>query len=90
MGKSTVSLNIALALRELNLQCGLLDAVFGPNQAHMCQQKTRATVSNNQFEPVMAHGLQTMSMSYLVSETPMVWRGPMVTKMLHQMLFFTH
>ena len=92
VGKSTVSLNIALALRELNLQCGLLDAdIYGPNQAHMCQQKTRATVSNNQFEPVMAHGLQTMSMSYLVDdETPMVWRGPMVTKMLHQMLFFTH
>ena len=92
VGKSTLSLNLALALHQTGLQCGLLDAdIYGPNQAHMLQQNTRATINDNRFEPVLSHGLQTMSMSYLVDDaTPMVWRGPMVTKMLHQMLFFTH
>ena len=91
VGKSTVSLNLAVALQQLNLNVGLLDAdIYGPNQAHLLNTKQRANIQDNRYQPVIAHNLQTMSLSYLVDdESPMIWRGPMVSKMLQQLLLMT-
>ena len=95
VGKSTVAANLALALKKQGMQVGLLDAdIYGPSQPLMLgvatdQQPEQA--GEQGFEPIMAHGLQTMSMGYLVSEsTPMVWRGPMASGALQQLLFQTH
>jgi ATP-binding protein involved in chromosome partitioning len=92
VGKSTVALNLALALQHQKLNIGLLDAdIYGPNQAYMLDSITRADVEDNKLQPIISHGLQTMTMSYLMDQdTPVIWRGPMVTKMLYQMLFATH
>jgi ATP-binding protein involved in chromosome partitioning len=91
VGKSTVALNLAVALQQLNLSVGLLDAdIYGPNQAHLLNNKQPADILDNRYQPVIAHDLQTMSLSYLVDdESPMIWRGPMVSKMLQQMLLMT-
>ena len=91
VGKSTVALNLAVALQQLNLRVGLLDAdIYGPNQAHLLNNKQAATVEDNRYQPIRTHNLQTMSLSYLVDdESPMIWRGPMVSKMLQQLLLMT-
>lgn len=92
VGKSTTTVNLALALSALGKRVGILDAdIYGPNQPHMLGGIEKPElVDNEKFKPVMRFGLQTMSMGYLVdSEEPMIWRGPMVTKALHQMLYFT-
>ena len=91
VGKSTVALNLALALQLSGLKVGLLDAdIYGPNQAHLLKQQVNADIDNNRFQPVITHNLQTMSMTYLLEdESPMIWRGPMVSKALQQMLLMT-
>lgn len=92
VGKSTTTVNLALALQNEGKRVGILDAdIYGPNQPHMLGGAEKPTLrDNDHFEPVVRYGLQTMSMGYLVdSEDPMVWRGPMVVKALHQMLYFT-
>jgi ATP-binding protein involved in chromosome partitioning len=92
VGKSTTTVNLALALQSLHHRVGILDAdIYGPNQPHMLGSTEKPALrDNDHFEPVVRFGLQTMSMGYLVdSEDPMVWRGPMVVKALHQMLYFT-
>ncbi len=92
VGKSTTTVNLALALASQNKRVGILDAdIYGPNQPHMLGTTEKPELHDQStFKPVMRHGLQTMSMGYLVdSEDPMVWRGPMVVKALQQMLFHT-
>lgn len=92
VGKSTTTVNLALAMQAQNKRVGILDAdIYGPNQAHMLGGAEKPALhDNDHFKPVVRYGLQTMSMGYLVdSEEPMVWRGPMVVKALHQMLYFT-
>lgn len=92
VGKSTTTVNLALALSQQNKRVGILDAdIYGPNQPHMLGSTEKPALSDNdRFEPVVRYGLQTISMGYLVdSEAPMVWRGPMVVKALHQMLYYT-
>ncbi len=91
VGKSTTSVNLALALTSLGYRVGLLDAdIYGPSQQLMLgiEEGTRPEQKDGQWLlPVEAHGLKTMSMGYLVSErTPMVWRGPMAGGALAQML----
>jgi len=91
VGKSTVAVNLALALKALGAEVGLLDAdIYGPSQQLMLgvAEDVRPEQQGGQFLlPVEAHGLKTMSMGYLVSErTPMVWRGPMAGGALAQML----
>jgi ATP-binding protein involved in chromosome partitioning len=91
VGKSTTAVNLALALAAEGARTGLLDAdIYGPSQQVMLgiPDGTQPAVREGKFfEPVMAHGLQTMSMGYLVNEnTPMVWRGPMASGALQQLL----
>jgi len=91
VGKSTTAVNLALALAREGARAGLLDAdIYGPSQQLMLgiAEELRPEVKDGKsFLPVMAHGLQTMSMGYLVTEkTPMVWRGPMVSGALWQLL----
>jgi ATP-binding protein involved in chromosome partitioning len=88
VGKSTTALNIAAALVSQGVKVGMLDAdIYGPNQPHMLGQHELIQPENGRrIAPVMAHGIQSMSMGYLIApETPMVWRGPMVSSALQQL-----
>ncbi len=91
VGKSTTSVNLALALQAEGARVGLLDAdIYGPSQPLMLgvAEGTRPEQVDEQFlAPVRAHGLQTMSLGYLVTDrTPMAWRGPMAGGALQQLL----
>lgn len=92
VGKSTVSVNVALALAKTGASVGLLDAdIYGPSQPLMFNTVgTKPKVKEKTFMPVLSHGIQTMSMGYLIDEgTAMVWRGPMIGKALQQLMFDT-
>tara|TARA_B100001109_G_scaffold255890_1_gene262404 strand:+ start:130892 stop:131986 length:1095 start_codon:yes stop_codon:yes gene_type:complete len=91
VGKSTTSVNLALALAKDGASVGLLDAdIYGPSQGMMLgiADGTRPeTIDDKWFVPIEAHGIKSMSMAYLVTEsTPMVWRGPMVAGALMQIM----
>lgn len=91
VGKSTTSVNLALALAREGARVGILDAdIYGPSQGMMLgvpEGQRPETAEEKYFLPVVAQGIQSMSMSYLVDEnTPMVWRGPMVSGALQQLL----
>ena len=85
VGKSTVSANLALALAAEGATVGMLDAdIYGPSQPRMLgaggQPESR---DGKTLEPVVSHDVQSMSIGYLIEEdTPMIWRGPMVTQAL--------
>ena len=91
VGKSTTSVNIACALAQQGARVGLLDAdIYGPNQPLMLGVSESVKANGAHFDPIIAHGLYSMSMGYLVDpDTPMVWRGPMVSKALTQLLYQT-
>ncbi|HAZ78719.1 MAG TPA: iron-sulfur cluster carrier protein ApbC [Porticoccaceae bacterium] len=91
VGKSTTAVNVALALHSRGQRVGLLDAdIYGPSIALMLgvDKGTRPEAVNEKyFKPVVAHGIKTMSMAYMVTEkTPMAWRGPMAAGALQQLL----
>ncbi|MEK9587852.1 MAG: Mrp/NBP35 family ATP-binding protein [Gammaproteobacteria bacterium] len=90
VGKSTVACNLAAALQAQGASVGLLDAdIYGPSVGRLLgvAPETRPEVADGQLMPVVARGLVTMSMSYLGSErTPAIWRGPMASGALQQML----
>ena len=90
VGKSTVAANLALALLQTGARVGLLDAdIYGPSQPLILGAKQEAPSSHDQksINPVICHGLQTMSIGYLVDQkTAMIWRGPMVSGALQQLL----
>lgn len=95
VGKSTIAVNLALSLQALGATVGLLDAdIYGPSQPHMLgvAGKTQPIIRPDQkIEPIMVHGLQTMSIGYLIDkDVPAVWRGPMVSGALQQMLKNTY
>lgn len=89
VGKSTTAVNLALALAADGAAVGILDAdIYGPSQPRMLGTTAKPSSPDGKtVDPVLAHGLKSMSIGYLVTEdTPMVWRGPMVTQALTQLL----
>jgi ATP-binding protein involved in chromosome partitioning len=89
VGKSTVAVNLALALSAEGAKVGILDAdIYGPSQPTMLGSKMKPESKDGKsLEPIMSYHLQSMSIGYLVDEeTPMIWRGPMVTQALEQLL----
>jgi ATP-binding protein involved in chromosome partitioning len=89
VGKSTTAVNLALALAAQGAAVGLLDAdIYGPSQPRMLGTSEKpSSPDGKRVDPVCAHGLKSMSIGYLIDEeTPMVWRGPMVTQALVQLL----
>ncbi|MEO1247142.1 MAG: iron-sulfur cluster carrier protein ApbC [Pseudomonadota bacterium] len=90
VGKSTVAVNLALAIAADGGKVGLLDAdIYGPSQPHMLGLVGERPVSEDgkSMRPLRAHGIDVMSIGFLIDpDQPMVWRGPMVTSALNQML----
>jgi ATP-binding protein involved in chromosome partitioning len=89
VGKSTTAVNLALALAAEGATVGVLDAdIYGPSQPMMLGINGRPqSKDGKKLEPMEGHGLQAMSIGFLIdTETPMVWRGPMVTQALEQLL----
>lgn len=89
VGKSTVAVNVALALAHLHKQTvGILDAdIYGPSLPLMLGVKSSPQMTENKkFKPLFAHGLQSMSIGYLIKEeSAMAWRGPMASRALVQL-----
>jgi len=94
VGKSTVSVNLALALAGEGATVGLLDAdIYGPSQPQMLglAGKTPTSDDGQTMHPLEAYGVQVMSIGFLVdADQPMIWRGPMVTSALNQLLHQTN
>ncbi len=89
VGKSTTAVNMALALAAEGAKVGLLDAdIYGPSQPRMLGISGQPESKDGKtLEPMENYGLQAMSIGFLVDEeTPMIWRGPMVTQALEQLL----
>jgi len=89
VGKSTTAVNLALALAAEGANVGMLDAdIYGPSQPTMLGITGRPESKDGKsLEPMEGHGIQAMSIGFLIDvETPMVWRGPMVTQALEQLL----
>ncbi len=91
VGKSTVSANLAVALAQQGLAVGLLDAdIYGPNIPGMLGLKEKPAVAPDSglLVPGVAWGLRALSMGLLIDRgAPVIWRGPMLAKMIHQFLF---
>jgi ATP-binding protein involved in chromosome partitioning len=89
VGKSTTAVNLALALSAEGASVGVLDAdIYGPSQPMMLGIAGRPESKDGKhLEPMEGHGLQAISIGFLIDvDTPMVWRGPMVTQALEQLL----
>jgi ATP-binding protein involved in chromosome partitioning len=89
VGKSTTAVNLALALAAEGAKVGILDAdIYGPSQPQMLGISGQPeSTDGKKLEPMTAYDLQAMSVGFLIDpETPMVWRGPMVTQALTQLL----
>lgn len=89
VGKSTTAVNLALALSAEGAIVGVLDAdIYGPSQPRMLGISGQPqSADGKSLEPMEGHGLQAMSIGFLIDEqTPMIWRGPMVTQALEQLL----
>ena len=91
VGKSTLSANLAVALAERGLRVGLMDAdIYGPNIPGMlgANERPQADPQTGRIQPLEAHGLKFLSMGLLIEEgVPVIWRGPMLAKMINQFLF---
>lgn len=89
VGKSTVSVNLALALQQQGAKVGIMDAdIYGPSQAMMLGgAKTPTSKDGKTMQPILRHGLQSISMADLVKEyDALVWRGPIVSQTLMQLI----
>jgi ATP-binding protein involved in chromosome partitioning len=88
VGKSTVAVNLALALAALGLQVGLLDAdIYGPSVPRMLGLSGKPDTDGQMLKPMDAFGIKAMSIGLLIEgDTAMIWRGPMATSALQQMM----
>lgn len=90
VGKSTVAVNLALALHAEGARVGILDAdIYGPSQPLLLGTRERPnSPDGKRMQPIRAHGLQAMSLGFLIEadEQPAIWRGPMATQALMQLL----
>ena len=89
VGKSTTAVNLALGLAANGISTGLLDAdIYGPSMPRMLGVKEKPeSLDGKMLKPIERYGIRTMSIGYIVAEdTPMIWRGPMVSSALEQML----
>ena len=89
VGKSTTTTNLALALRDAGAQVGVLDAdIYGPSQPRMLGAQGKPdSLDGKSMEPKVTFGIQSISIGNLIDEdTPMIWRGPMATGALEQMI----
>lgn len=84
VGKSTVTVNLAAALARAGARVGILDAdIYGPSIPLMLGKQAPLQIENNRYLPVLAHGIQAMSIGYLTAgEHALIWRGPMLAKSL--------
>jgi len=93
VGKSTTAVNLALALAAEGARVGVLDAdIYGPSQPTMLGISGQPESEDGKMlKPMLSHGLQAMSIGFLIDahDTPMIWRGPMVTQALDQLLHQT-
>ena len=91
VGKSTVTVNLAVALASLGARVGILDAdIYGPSIPLMLGSVDAVEVSGEHYLPVKAHGVQAMSIGYLTKDEPaLIWRGPMLAKSLMQLMNIT-
>ncbi len=89
VGKSTVSVNLAVALKRTGATVGLMDAdIYGPSQPGMLGSKdARPDISSGHLKPINKYGIDFMSMGLLISdETPVIWRAPIAMKMIQQFI----
>ena len=91
VGKSTVTVNLAYALTQQGARVGILDAdIYGPSIPLMLGKTKPVQMSGEHYLPVIAHGIQAMSIGYLTEgDQALIWRGPMLAKALIQMLDLT-
>ena len=92
VGKSATAVNLALALQADGARVGVLDAdIYGPSVPRMLGVSGKPETIGKRIVPMQAYGLQLMSIGFMVEEdTPMIWRGPMVTSALQQLLSETN
>lgn len=88
VGKSTVTVNLATALARLGAKVGILDAdIYGPSIPLMLGNTEPIQIKDDHYVPVLAHGIQAMSIGYLTGQDQaLIWRGPMLAKTLIQMI----
>ena len=88
VGKSTVSVNLAIALARQGARVGLMDAdIYGPNIPRMMGVNAPPPVKDNKIQPLEAHGVKLISLGFLIErEQPAIWRGPIVMKIIGQFL----
>ncbi|MDO8494340.1 MAG: Mrp/NBP35 family ATP-binding protein [Deltaproteobacteria bacterium] len=88
VGKSTVAVNLTLALAKRKFRCGLMDAdIYGPSIPTMLGITEQPKVLDHALLPIESHGIKTISMGMLTNEeTPVIWRGPMVASIIKQFI----